>query len=315
MRRPFQHVMEDQAGQLIRRLLPDEWIIREVRMDYGVDLEIEIVDEDVVTGNRIWVQSKASKRLDTRSREFSIGNTGEDCDDTNESTESHEARYFAYRITTKELSYALQCTIPLLLFVCDLERGDIFWLPLRDEAIHNTMFSRPGWRAQQTVSVHIPEWNSIRRESSNGFPGLRWYALEPARMTAFAMLHYYHHEYQYGSPLSGYVVGDGFIEYGEESVLRSSLKLAKIYLESALEIDVLFGRQGIDSLIPVAERLRQGQAAAQELLGRLDDRNYDYQSVGLLNGIVSHAMDLLSTTIASYQGFRQNFLLTRVAAL
>jgi uncharacterized protein DUF4365 len=72
MKRPIEHVMEDQAEQLIRQLLPDKWIVRNVPKDYGVDLEIEIVDQDFVTGNRIWIQSKAAKSLKAQVFDYDI---------------------------------------------------------------------------------------------------------------------------------------------------------------------------------------------------------------------------------------------------
>jgi hypothetical protein len=67
MKRPVEHVMEDQADQLIRRLLPGEWIVRNIQKDYGVDLEIEIVDRDFVTGSRVWVHPLVAKNLEKNS--------------------------------------------------------------------------------------------------------------------------------------------------------------------------------------------------------------------------------------------------------
>ena len=60
MRRPSQHVVEDRAKRLIREILPVEWIVRNLPKDYGVDFEIEMVDANFVTGNRVWVQSKGT---------------------------------------------------------------------------------------------------------------------------------------------------------------------------------------------------------------------------------------------------------------
>ena len=51
-------------------LLPDEWIVRPIAKDYGVDFEIELVrDQEIVSGNRIWVQLKSveeAKRVTAR---------------------------------------------------------------------------------------------------------------------------------------------------------------------------------------------------------------------------------------------------------
>lgn len=47
MRRPRPHVMEREAEQLINELLPSAWIVREVARDYGIDFEIELVDQEM----------------------------------------------------------------------------------------------------------------------------------------------------------------------------------------------------------------------------------------------------------------------------
>ena len=41
-RRTFQHIMEDKSVLKLRNILPAEWVIREYKPDYGIDLTIEI---------------------------------------------------------------------------------------------------------------------------------------------------------------------------------------------------------------------------------------------------------------------------------
>jgi hypothetical protein len=52
MKRPRQHVMEDASGRLFQSLLPEEWIVRPIAKDYGVDFEVELVDQKIVSGDR-----------------------------------------------------------------------------------------------------------------------------------------------------------------------------------------------------------------------------------------------------------------------
>lgn len=317
--------MEDQAEQLIRRLLPDEWIIRNVPKDYGVDLEIEMVDQDFVTGNRIWVQSKATTQIERHVSEYDIAKMGLTPDDVPEAPDGvYRAGYFPYRVDVKELEYALRCPVPLLLFVCDLQNQDVFWLPLRDEVLCSLASTNMNWRIQGTATVRVPEWNSVRWEGARGFSGLKWYALEPARMTAFVNLHYYHHEFQYTGRLSGYEIGTGFIDHGEEEELRAGLRLAKQYVEAALRLDVLFGEKGIDffttplpgfGIQPIAFQLRDALQAADAALTALETGGFDFASMTVLVGRVGHAVDLLSTSISAYQGFRQKFLFTEAGVM
>lgn len=322
MRRPTQHIMETESENLLRTILPSEWIVRSIMHDYGVDFEIEIVDQHSVSGNRIWIQLKSVYNLSSRVKKFNM----DDIDKTVLPTPSDfiEVEYFPFSIETKELIYALRCAFPLLLFVADLGKKEIFWLPIRDEIIGSLSYRNPKWRSQKTVTLQIPEWNKISWENAHDYPGLRWYAYEPARMYSFAIIHYYYHEFQYTGRLSGYEIGEGFIDHGEQEELIDSLNLAKNYIIAALEQDVLFGSNGIDffikytnsvQVVPIAIQMKEALLAVEIAFDLIQKEDYDYMSMGFFLGKVEHAIKLLSTAISSYQGYRQRFLLTASTAV
>ncbi len=59
--RPRQHHLEDISINEFKRELPESWIVREKNKDYGIDLEVEIVDENhQPTGHIFLVQLKAT---------------------------------------------------------------------------------------------------------------------------------------------------------------------------------------------------------------------------------------------------------------
>jgi len=41
-RRSFQHIMEEESGQILRVSLPKEWVIHEYSPDYGIDGTVEM---------------------------------------------------------------------------------------------------------------------------------------------------------------------------------------------------------------------------------------------------------------------------------
>jgi hypothetical protein len=144
-------------------------------------------------------------------------------------------------------------------------------------------------------------------------------------MYAFTTLHYYYHEFRYTGRLSGYEIGDGWIDHGEEIELKSSLQLAHNYISSAIEMDVLFGDEGIDYFnlpIPFENafitgmimQLKQALESVTVALDMLNTHKYTWGEIATLIGRVDHAINLLSTAISSYQGFRQKFLLTEASA-
>ncbi|NTV47524.1 MAG: DUF4365 domain-containing protein, partial [Chlorobiales bacterium] len=60
-KRPKQHQLEDYSINQFKQLLPRCWIVREKGKDYGIDLEVELVDpQDNPTGEMFLVQMKAT---------------------------------------------------------------------------------------------------------------------------------------------------------------------------------------------------------------------------------------------------------------
>jgi hypothetical protein len=56
--RPDSHVLGDVAEMSVRRGFPRPWIIRRVSYDYGLDLNVELVERGEVTGINFSVQVK-----------------------------------------------------------------------------------------------------------------------------------------------------------------------------------------------------------------------------------------------------------------
>jgi len=130
-------------------------------------------------------------------------------------------------------------------------------------------------------------------------------------MYAFATLHHYYHEFGYNGRLSGYEIGEGFMDPAEEEELQKSLLLAKRYISAALDLDVLFGDHGIDFLKQLTRgQLEAGLKSADLVLQALECKGYSFIGLSLSIAQVACAMDLFSTVINSYQGFRDKYLLT-----
>ena len=323
MKRPLQHIMEEQSLAILKSKLPPSWIIRNIEKDYGVDLEIEIVDQNLVTGNRIWVQLKSQQTIKKSSTTFRLKESYPEIGVSDDQKLSVE--YIPYSLSTKELEYSLQCPFPLLLVLVDISSNEVFWLPMQDEVVGSITDRNPAWKKQQTSTVRIPLWNNLEYEAAHDYPSLRWYSMEPARMYAFTALHYYHHEFQHTGRLSHYEIGDGFIESGEEFELKRSLELANSFISDALNLDVLFGESGIDyfncKVIPgtefsgITEQLKAALQSSDQALQKLASKDYTFQEFSILIGKVSHAMDLLSVAISSYQGYRAKYLLTEATAV
>lgn len=77
MKRPEQHIIESKSSKIFQSIVPDEWVCREIKPDYGIDFLIEIFDNNNSTGNFFFVQLKGSAREikdNTFIKQFSVDN-------------------------------------------------------------------------------------------------------------------------------------------------------------------------------------------------------------------------------------------------
>ncbi|MDD2506917.1 MAG: DUF4365 domain-containing protein [Candidatus Cloacimonetes bacterium] len=66
-KRPRTHSLEDESKNKLRLLLPERWAFREKYLDYGIDCEVELIDElRNLTGLMFYVQLKATDSKQSR---------------------------------------------------------------------------------------------------------------------------------------------------------------------------------------------------------------------------------------------------------
>jgi Domain of unknown function (DUF4365) len=300
VKRPDQHIIDERAQRLLGRLLPAEWIVRPLPKDYGVDFEIEIVDQHVVSGNRVWVQLKGRASV-LKQRELS---------------EPHPfwpdrpapQRYVSYSTPTRLLDYALRCGFPMLLSVADLQAESIFWLPLRDEIETNFDHRRPAWRDQGTATLRIPIENSLSHDAEQDWPGLRHYALEPTRQVAFGVMHAIHHQLRYAVNFSPFLqVFSDQVHVNRPDILLMALDFAELGLKRVLALDVVFGDAGVGPP-SIAQQMRAAIDLCQELRVRVPGASISPMEVGVKVGDISLGIEMISTTIATYEQNRYRWV-------
>lgn len=77
MKRPTQHVTETISHRIFLDLIPVEWVVREIKPDYGIDYLIEVFKSGQSTGITFFVQLKGSEQeivSDTFEKQFGIDN-------------------------------------------------------------------------------------------------------------------------------------------------------------------------------------------------------------------------------------------------
>lgn len=295
--------MGDRAESIVGRLLPDSWICRKIPKDYGVDMEVELVDGDTVTGARIWLQIKGVGHLRRASEvPFSVIRRPPAPTDS----PPRKRVCVIYPVETALLTYALRCDFPLLLVVVELSSERAFWLPLRDYIECVLASDHPWWAVQQKIKVCVPVENEICATNGNDFEGLRWYALEMARMRAFCMLSRY---YEWSSILCQRL--RQIVQSVEEfqfpaQAVQIEFARAATYLHYAIETDCVFGKRGIDWFQKTNKaRLQNGLTACAAALSHAP---LPYQHLRQLAAAAVSALDDLRTYAFIYEALRRRFL-------
>ena len=322
--------MEDKSRELLKRLLPSEWIVRRIAQDYGVDAEVEVVDGEAVTGERIWIQLKAQRLIRRRVWKFTprVEMPSEVSQDGTLAVE-----YIQVRVDTHLLKYALQCPFPLILMVADLTNEQLYWVSLRDEVLVKLDRRSPSWREQTTVTLKIPASNELSLDSVTNYYGIRWYAREPARLFALSCLQHYVHEFQYMRNVLPAEFADW--DRGPEGIMdfvwppfpreRISYELGRMKdsIAHALGFEILFGDKGVDvfrNLAPyeftaIAPQLRAVVKVLDNVIAQFKEDKEFLSILATELHSIEHAFTLMSLASSMYHELRAKFLLTEHAAV
>lgn len=131
-KRPREHVLEEESEQFARRVLPSEWIVERKEHDYGVDLQVEIVRNESVTGARFSIQLKSTDNLKVRKKS-----------------------YIAHPCSTSALFYYLQLPEPVVYLIYDAKGDQGYWVWIQE-------FTRQldsKWKSKDKIDVRLPKEN------------------------------------------------------------------------------------------------------------------------------------------------------------
>lgn len=125
MKRPEQHITETKSQRIFERIVPVEWVCREIKPDYGVDYLVEIFDDNKSTGNTFFVQLKGS-------------------------TQEIEDNTFEKQLATDNLKYYNSLALPVLI-VCVSVTTKQIWGVWANKLIEQ----KPLKDGQKTISLSL----------------------------------------------------------------------------------------------------------------------------------------------------------------
>lgn len=131
-KRTRKHVLEEESKRFVENIIPAEWSITKPDNDYGLDLQVEIVLNENVTG-AVWsIQLKATDKI------------------------VYKDNHIIHRCKTSTLNYFLSRPERVIYLVYDAINKKAYWIWIQ-EYIRNDLDKK--WEDQETAMIRIPEGN------------------------------------------------------------------------------------------------------------------------------------------------------------
>jgi len=132
------HATEHASLVILQDQLPDNWIVRIDRTDYGIDGELEVVDRNrKVVGNIVKFQIKGHRKVRFR------------------------AQNVVQRVSVSSINYWLEIPLPVILFVVDVGQRIVYWIDVKSYIHDKLSLVRPNWRQQKTTQIEISTRNRL----------------------------------------------------------------------------------------------------------------------------------------------------------
>lgn len=129
MKRPKEHVLEDESKRALRNFIPAEWIYRDRIPDYGIDAEIEIVEGGEVRNKVLWLQIKATE------------------------TRKANRETISYQMKTKSLKHYKKCQLPVLILYWIKSENTFYYLFAQRYIKEILPKTSPHWQQKKAVKI------------------------------------------------------------------------------------------------------------------------------------------------------------------
>ncbi len=205
-RRVRQHIMEDRSMRIVRDRLPDHWVVRAYRPDYGIDLLVELfefVDADetqaATLGEMLFVQVKSTEVVNVRTQRVHGRRNVEKGPLREDRSTSTGIDVIPLRLETSELLtvQTMGAAIPVLLFLVELSTGRIYYVCLNDLIEKVILPQDPAYEAKRSKTILIPARNCIIPANAVSVRPLETYAKRAKLYAAFEKFAYQQHELEY----------------------------------------------------------------------------------------------------------------------
>lgn len=203
-RRVYQSIMEEESYKITRDKLPKEWVIHEYSPDYGIDFVVEIFEyineEHTIAetlGESFFVQLKSVNKLNLQTKKvYSRMNVEKELKVNVEKSTDIEVISFSIDVGELLTVQSMGTTMPVMLFLADLENKEMYFLCLNDYIEKILLPEEPDFENKSTKTIYIPVENKITNEEKV-ICQLMFYARRAKLYGAFSKFYYQRNELLY----------------------------------------------------------------------------------------------------------------------
>lgn len=203
-----QHIIDREGEKLLRAKLPQHWLLRDYRPDYGLDFTIETFRTGVAAegklktyetlGEHVFVQLKSVAEPTPASLTlYSRGNVEKAPEQLDRTEKVADIDTYRFQLETSELVTVerMGIGVPVLLVIADLANERCSFVCLNDYVDKILIPRHEDYRAKASRTIHVPVRNEVGSEM--GQVALRWYAKRPKLLAAFQRFTYQFSELQW----------------------------------------------------------------------------------------------------------------------
>jgi hypothetical protein len=192
-KRVVQHLIDERGQRLLEASIPEHWILRAYRPDYGLDFALEIFScagsdsSHETLGEHIFIQLKSVQNPEMRALTlYSRVNVEKEREALDKANPVGEIDVVSFQLEISELLTVerMSVAVPVLLVVADLSRGKCFFVCLNDYVDKILVPRYLDYSVRKSRAIHIPMLNTLSRDG-HGRDALRWYAKRAKLYSAF----------------------------------------------------------------------------------------------------------------------------------
>ena len=197
--------MEDRSREIFRSHLLPEWVVRDYKPDYGIDLAVELFDyidadhkKADALGENFLGQLKSVEKIEAKSVTVHPRYNVEKKPLAEDKSAAKEISVIPFTIDVGELLtvQAMSPALPVILFLIELGSKRVFFVCLND-LIDKVVFpADPQFHEKEHKTIWLPVENELTNLDDSLTP-LRFYAKRPKLYAAFVKFSYQEHEMQH----------------------------------------------------------------------------------------------------------------------